>query len=231
MSHGERLTSREVADRLGVKLETVYAYASRGLLHSRRAAGERGSTFDPAEVERLRTQGHARARAATADGTAAAANPAPTAAATAAASAAAATTVAASGVAVPAGADLPAVRTRLTLVVDGRLYYRGVDAIAFVADHSFEDVAGWLWRGRTDPAMVLSVSPDLAATLERVGGILPARSRLTDRLRVAVSVAAASDPLRFDLREDSVLLTARTLVAALVEALPTPPEVPPVSGA
>ena len=48
-----RLTTREVADRLGVKPETVYAYVSRGLLSSRRGHGGRASTFDPAEVDAL----------------------------------------------------------------------------------------------------------------------------------------------------------------------------------
>lgn len=41
----------EVAEALGVKPETVYAYVSRGMLHSER--GPRGSTFDRAEVERV----------------------------------------------------------------------------------------------------------------------------------------------------------------------------------
>ncbi|MBH5337379.1 citrate synthase family protein [Streptomyces pactum] len=48
-----RLTTREAAERLGVKPETVYAYVSRGQLTSRRAPGGRGSTFDPAEVDAL----------------------------------------------------------------------------------------------------------------------------------------------------------------------------------
>lgn len=48
-----RLSTRQVADLLGVKPETVYAYVSRGLLHSRREPGGRGSRFDPAEVERV----------------------------------------------------------------------------------------------------------------------------------------------------------------------------------
>jgi citrate synthase len=50
-----RLTSAQVADRLGVDRTTVYAYVSRGLLHSVRDG--RLSTFDPAEVDRLRTHG------------------------------------------------------------------------------------------------------------------------------------------------------------------------------
>ncbi|MFE9708175.1 citrate synthase [Streptomyces sp. NPDC005930] len=48
-----RLTTRETADLLGVKPETVYAYVSRGQLGSRRAPGGRGSTFDADEVRAL----------------------------------------------------------------------------------------------------------------------------------------------------------------------------------
>ncbi|MBL1288741.1 citrate synthase family protein [Streptomyces sp. For3] len=48
-----RLTTREAAERLGVKPETVYAYVSRGQLSSRRTPGGRGSTFDAAEVDAL----------------------------------------------------------------------------------------------------------------------------------------------------------------------------------
>ncbi|MFE7352120.1 citrate/2-methylcitrate synthase [Streptomyces sp. NPDC057543] len=49
----QRLSTRETAERLGVKPETVYAYVSRGQLSSRRAPGGRGSTFDAAEVDAL----------------------------------------------------------------------------------------------------------------------------------------------------------------------------------
>ncbi|MGW1352755.1 citrate/2-methylcitrate synthase [Streptomyces sp. NPDC002409] len=48
-----RLSTRETAERLGVKPETVYAYVSRGQLSSTRAPGGRGSTFDAAEVDAL----------------------------------------------------------------------------------------------------------------------------------------------------------------------------------
>ncbi|THA63529.1 helix-turn-helix domain-containing protein [Streptomyces sp. A0958] len=50
---GGRLTTRETAERLGVKPETVYAYVSRGQLSSSRVPGGRGSTFDAAEVDAL----------------------------------------------------------------------------------------------------------------------------------------------------------------------------------
>ncbi|MFI1800996.1 citrate/2-methylcitrate synthase [Streptomyces sp. NPDC020379] len=52
-----RLTTREVAERLGVKPETVYAYVSRGQLSSRRGPGGRGSTFDAREVDALARRG------------------------------------------------------------------------------------------------------------------------------------------------------------------------------
>ncbi|MFE9833597.1 citrate/2-methylcitrate synthase [Streptomyces sp. NPDC005551] len=48
-----RISTRETAELLGVKPETVYAYVSRGQLSSRREPGGRGSTFDPHEVEAL----------------------------------------------------------------------------------------------------------------------------------------------------------------------------------
>lgn len=48
-----RITTREAAELLGVKPETVYAYVSRGQLASRRTPGGRGSTFDAGEVEAL----------------------------------------------------------------------------------------------------------------------------------------------------------------------------------
>lgn len=50
----QSLTAREVAELLGVKRQTVYAYVSRGLLHRRVAIDGRTSLFNRAEVEELR---------------------------------------------------------------------------------------------------------------------------------------------------------------------------------
>lgn len=49
----EGLTAIQVADRLGVELATVYAYASRGSLTRRPGPGGRASRYDPDEVELL----------------------------------------------------------------------------------------------------------------------------------------------------------------------------------
>ena len=48
------LTAAQVAELLGVKRQTVYAYVSRGILHRRLAMDGRTSIFDRAEVEELR---------------------------------------------------------------------------------------------------------------------------------------------------------------------------------
>ena len=54
------LTSREASARLDVKLATLYAYASRGLITSLPADGQRGRLYASDDVERLRTRHAAR---------------------------------------------------------------------------------------------------------------------------------------------------------------------------
>jgi citrate synthase len=54
------MTAQEVAARLGVKLDTVYAYVSRGVLSAHRQPGSRRSTFHPEEVETLARRGRPR---------------------------------------------------------------------------------------------------------------------------------------------------------------------------
>lgn len=52
-----RLSTAETARRLGIKVETLYAYVSRGLLPSKRLPGGRGSTFAIRDVDRLARSG------------------------------------------------------------------------------------------------------------------------------------------------------------------------------
>lgn len=51
------LAAGDAAARLGVKTETLYAYASRGLVRRRRSADGRRSEYDPADVDRLAGRG------------------------------------------------------------------------------------------------------------------------------------------------------------------------------
>lgn len=54
------LTADEVAARLAVKVDTVYAYVSRGVLRSWKEPQSRTSRFDPGEVEALARRGRPR---------------------------------------------------------------------------------------------------------------------------------------------------------------------------
>ncbi|HML10223.1 MAG TPA: citrate synthase family protein [Stellaceae bacterium] len=57
------LSAREAADRLGVKVDTLYAYVSRGLLRSMEVVGSRERHYDADEVESFRAgRGATRAR-------------------------------------------------------------------------------------------------------------------------------------------------------------------------
>ncbi|MFE1248849.1 citrate synthase [Streptomyces sp. NPDC058735] len=180
-----RLTTREAADLLGVKPETVYAYVSRGQLSSRRAAGGRGSTFDAREIEALARRN--RREGAAVSGS---------------------------------GAGELSVRTGITLIESDRYYYRGVDAVDLATRHTYEEVAEWLWTGRMQPGSTFTAPAASVAVARRAVDALPEHAAPTDLLRVATIAAATADPLRFDLSEDTVLGTARTLVPTLVAALP-----------
>ncbi|MFG2565015.1 citrate/2-methylcitrate synthase [Streptomyces sp. NPDC048567] len=180
---GQRLTTRETAERLGVKPETVYAYVSRGQLSSSRAPGGRGSTFDAAEVDALARRTGRRET-------------------------------------VPAPGE-PAVRTGITLIADDRYYFRGVDATELAARYAYEEVAEWLWTGELRPGIRFTAPEQAVSAARRAVGALPVHCGSTDRLRVAVVAAAAADPLRFDLSRETVLGGARSLIPALVAALPT----------
>src|SRR3954447_14237348 len=54
------LTATQVAERLGVKVQTIYAYVSRGLLTRTLSDDGRTSLFDAGEVEQLARRGRPR---------------------------------------------------------------------------------------------------------------------------------------------------------------------------
>ncbi|QIS03968.1 excisionase [Nocardia brasiliensis] len=104
------------------------------------------------------------------------------------------------------------VTTAISAIDDDRLYYRDHDVAELVAVHSAESVAGLLWTGEAVPQEFAAPAPMLATVRAAVDALDPG-VRSTDRMRVAVTVASASDPLRFDLSTPGVLRTARILLA------------------
>ncbi len=159
------LSSEEAARRLGVKVSTVYAYVSRGVLESHPNPAGRGSLFDLDEIERLAQR---------------------------------------SRVGRQTESRLATVTTGVTqLHQDGGPFYRGRAATALVGQRTFEEVAALLWDDDSPGdwrASDLGPCP-LAATL--------------DRMRWAIVLCGATDPLRADARPLAVTRSARRVIAAL----------------
>jgi len=108
----------------------------------------------------------------------------------------------------------------LTLIADGRVTFRGVDAVQAALGHRFEEVAEWLWTGRWPEETSWPFDADgldlvLAAQQAIPPGCLP-----IDRYRIITAVAGASDPVRHDDRAEVVVPTARRLLRLLAHGLP-----------
>lgn len=95
-----------------------------------------------------------------------------------------------------------------------------MDAVELASRYAYEEVAEWLWTGSLPHGARFAAPPEALAAARRAVAALPEHSGPLDRLRVAVTAAAVADPLRFDLSEEAVLGSARSLVPTLVGALP-----------
>ncbi len=167
------LESEEAARRLGIKLPTLYAYVSRGLLPSYPTADSRRSLFDLDDVERLARRSRAGRRVET---------------------------------------RLASVTTAVTQLREDGPAYRGTPVADLARTASFESVADLLldaapssdddWR-----PVRLPRAPQMAAS---------------GRLCWAVMMCGSRDPLRSDLRAETVVRNARTIIATAVECLRGP---------
>ena len=113
----QTVAAREAAEMLGISVPTLYAYVSRGLLRS-----EPGAEGARARRYRLEDIEALRARKEYRREPARAA-----------------------GAALDFG--MPVLDSAITLIEDGRLFYRGYDVTALALAHSFEEVAALLWTG------------------------------------------------------------------------------------
>lgn len=111
-------------------------------------------------------------------------------------------------------AGAPVFVTSLSLIEGGRLYYRGVDAVSLSRDRSFEDVAGWLWRGEWPPSDGVEWSAPAFAAVHGAEGARP-----VERFMLTAAAAGVTDELRHDLSPAAVEVVGRGLVSALVGSL------------
>ena len=110
------------------------------------------------------------------------------------------------------------VSTGITQIADGELRVRGRDLISLAVQARFEDAVDWLWGA--EPGVPWATSDEADELSRSIRDLLPAATPMMDRLRVAVSVASATDPLRSDLSTSSVRAVGRRLLYLMVQSLP-----------
>jgi citrate synthase len=105
---------------------------------------------------------------------------------------------------------LATVTTAITQLREDGPAYRGLPAVDLAGSSTYEQVAEILWAGSAGPAesdwspAPLGSVPDMSTA---------------DRLRWAVVMAGARDPLRADLRLEAVLRAARRLIGSMVSVV------------
>jgi citrate synthase len=113
------------------------------------------------------------------------------------------------------GTPLMVLDTRLAHIDDDELHYRERSAAQLARDTSFEDVVTWVW----DVSTLRAPSPADVAVARRTIAALGPAARPLDRLLVAVSALAATDPLRDDPDPSQLLRAGARLVTGLPAAL------------
>jgi len=104
---------------------------------------------------------------------------------------------------------MPILESRITLIADGRLYYRGADATELARNATIEDVASLIWTGDVD-ADIFGTPIHVVAGGRSVEG-LPFITRAQSML----PLVSARDPLAFDLRPRAVAQTGWRIVNLL----------------
>jgi citrate synthase len=179
MSVEDLLPTAEVARRLGVRRETVYAYVSRGLLERHPDSAHHRSLFAADAVARLTSRSRRPGRA---------------------------------------GALEVVVDTEIThLDPAGRLSLRGRDAVSLARFDTFEQVAGLLWQG--DPGAPWRLSSSDEALVSALMGALPPAATPNERIVIALTALAGTDPRRGGRRPEDVRAAGGRILAGALAAL------------
>jgi citrate synthase len=104
---------------------------------------------------------------------------------------------------------VPILESSITLIADGKLWYRGHDACELARNRSLEEVAALIWTG--------SFESDLFDTPLHVIAGSPATAKLPfiNRAQSILPLVAARDPLGLDLRPRNVAQTGWRIVNLL----------------
>lgn len=192
MKHKRYLSAAEAADELGVSLATLYAYVSRGMIRSEGIEGDQRARRYSAEDVTALKARKESRRSPEVVSEAA------------------------------LHYGMPVLESAITLIQDGRLYYRGQDAVELALHQSVEAVAALIWAGELD-----AVIPGLNGTYLLPGRVKTARESLAELLPIdlfqaALPLAASDDLAAYDLRPEAVAQTGARilrLLATLIASL------------
>jgi citrate synthase len=183
------LSAGEAADELGISKNTLYAYVSRGLIRSEAVpGGSRRTRRYPAEDVRRLKEQRERQR-----------DP----------SRAARTAL---------DFGLPVLPSALTLIEDGRFFYRGRDACELARTRSLRAVAALLWRGDLDAAPPARDAPAPSFLAEALRATPETRPAL-ERFEAALPAMATRDERAFDRSEEGTARTGARLLRLMQAAL------------
>lgn len=110
------------------------------------------------------------------------------------------------------------IRTRITLIDDGHLYYRGRDAVE-LSSRTFESVAHFVWTGELPDATLFVADPVVVQRCRDALALMAPNCRSIDRIRIAVDIASTYRPMRFDTGSTSVVREAEQLLVTVAAAL------------
>jgi citrate synthase len=188
MTNNRYLTATEAAAELGISLPTLYAYVSRGLIRSEAAGGSRRD-------RRYRRDDVDRLRARQEQRR----NP-----------------DRAAEQALSWG--VPVLESALTLIADGRFYYRGLDAVELARTGTFEQVAELLWTGSVaGPAGVMTAGQAALRAYYPWLKLLPDAAPV-ENIQAVLPIAATRDAAAYDLRPAAVAQTGARVLGLLTAA-------------
>jgi citrate synthase len=122
----------------------------------------------------------------------------------------------------PAGVADITVESAITEITGDSLRFRGLDAARLAVSRAFEEVAELLWTGEfRSTREPWQARPAALAAGRAAQAALPAGTLPLERLQVIVPAMAATDPLRLQLDRPAVLAAGRSLIAGMVDCLPS----------
>jgi len=178
------LTAQEAAAKLGVKLPTLYAYVSRGLIRSEASGNNtRERRYSAEDVQRLKERQEQRHD--------------PT--------------------SVVAGAlswGAPVLESALTLISNGKLYYRGYDAVMLASQYTVEEVVGLLWEDDLRARISTLSKPISRSARAQIESLISyvRQYPLLESFQLALLMTAPEDPTAYDLRPSAVKQTGSRIL-------------------